>query len=260
VDVVRGMAQKCRRLPRLVVAARRIVSRHRDLVPLWSDARGFRTGGIEARQELAVSHESERTAQLVVVSSGGWSDTAIVEGLLRHDPDAASALYDRIGERVDRIVWRMLGADAEHDDVVHEVFVAALGSIAALRNATSLEAWMVGITLNTVRQELRRRQRRRLFRRPEQERADEHPAGDPARQLLSRRFYATLERLGVDRRIAFTLRFVEGHSLAETAVELGCSLATAKRRIERARAAFMRQARRDPVLAAWIERDGHEPR
>lgn len=186
------------------------------------------------------------------LKAGGWTDQAIVEGLKSKDPAAGAALYDRVQDRVNRIVWRMLGPDPEHDDVVHQVFVSALDGIAGLRNARSLDSWMVGITLNTVRYELRRRKIRRLFRSADVEPADMSPDRDPKRQLLSRRFYATAAKLKPDDRIAFTLRLVEGYSLAEVAEALGCSLATVKRRIDRARKAFARQARQDPILAEWI--------
>jgi RNA polymerase sigma-70 factor (ECF subfamily) len=43
-----------------------------------------------------------------------------------------------------------------------------------------------------------------------------------------------LQTLAVDDRIAWTLRFVEGHDLKAAADLVGCSLATIKRRIRRA--------------------------
>jgi RNA polymerase sigma-70 factor (ECF subfamily) len=69
--------------------------------------------------------------------------------------------------------------------------------------------------------------------------------------MVARRFYAALERVGVDERIAFTLRTIEGCAMAEVAVACGCSLATAKRRVARAGEALTRAAERDPVLAVW---------
>ena len=60
----------------------------------------------------------------------------------------------------------------------------------------------------------------------------------PESRETVRRVYAILDRLAADLRIAFTLRFVERHSLAEVAALTGCSLATAKRRISRATQRF----------------------
>ncbi len=62
--------------------------------------------------------------------------------------------------------------------------------------------------------------------------------------------YTILDRLPADERIAFVLRFVEHHPLAEVAELTRCSLATAKRRIARATKAFDEFAAEDPDLAA----------
>jgi RNA polymerase sigma-70 factor (ECF subfamily) len=205
-----------------------------------------------------MAREAREPSQVLAMPAANWTEEAIVAGLRRGDPEAAAALYDRVQDRVNRIVWRMLGADAEHDDVMHQVFVEALDSASALRNPGSLESWMVGITLNTVRRELRRRRfRRRLFGPEAPEPVDADGTLDPERLMLLRRFYGALEHLGASERILFTLRFVEGYSLAEAAEAAGCSLAAVKRRLERARRAFAARAARDPVLAAWIGSNGH---
>ena len=57
-----------------------------------------------------------------------------------------------------------------------------------------------------------------------------------------------------DQRIAFSLRYIEGMSLHEVAEAAGCSLATIKRRLTRAQAAFLEASRKDPLLASWAER------
>ena len=47
--------------------------------------------------------------------------------------------------------------------------------------------------------------------------------------------YALLQTMKADERIAWTLRHVEGHDLQSAADLAGCSLATVKRRIRRAK-------------------------
>ena len=220
--------------------------------------RGGRGAPRQDGRGQAVSLKSPRVADVVALAATGRDPTAIVEGLRRGAPEAAVALYDRVAERVNRLVARMMGADAEHDDVVHQVFLNALESVGALRDPSALDGWIVGVTVNTVRRELRRRRFRRLLRLD----LAAHAAGEveartrrpnPERDMVARRFYAALERLGADERIAFTLRAVEGCALAEVAMACRCSLATAKRRVARATHLLAEVATKDPVLAAWTE-------
>jgi RNA polymerase sigma-70 factor (ECF subfamily) len=167
-------------------------------------------------------------------------------------------LYDRYADHVNRLVWRILGGDQEHDDVVQQVFLNALGSISRLRTPQALEGWLVGITINTVRRELRGRKARRIFRLvPGTSELPPDPF-DPDRQLLAPSFYAAAARMRAADRIVFILRFVEGRTLGECAAACRCSLATVKRRLTRAKRGFFKHARMDPVLASWIEeaRDG----
>jgi len=56
----------------------------------------------------------------------------------------------------------------------------------------------------------------------------------PEEQALLRSLFATLDTLPVDDRIAWSLRHIQGETLPEIARLVGCSLATVKRRIQRA--------------------------
>jgi RNA polymerase sigma-70 factor (ECF subfamily) len=201
-----------------------------------------------------MSREALRIAEVVALPPSGRDAAAIVSGLCARAPEAAAALYDRAAERVNRLVARMLGPDPEHDDLVHEVFLSAFATIGTLRDPAALDGWLVGITVNTVRRELRRRRYRRLLRLSVAAEAPSEaaPGPDPERQMVAHRFYAALGRLGVDERLAVTLRAVEGCAMAEVAAACDCSLATAKRRVGRAAEYLTETAARDPVLAAWM--------
>lgn len=177
----------------------------------------------------------------------------IVRGLLAGSSAAASALYRHFGQRVNRLVWKLLGADQEHDDVVQQVFINVLGSIKTLRDPERLESWIVGVTVHTVRKEIRKRQiRRRLMPFTDWPRA-EPQTRDADSALVARQFYQVMETLKADDRIVFGLFFVEGYTLAEVAEAGGYSLPTAKRKLKHAKSAMMKRIRKDPVLAGWME-------
>jgi len=177
----------------------------------------------------------------------------IVRGLLSGNSAAASALYRHFGQRVNRLVWKLLGADQEHDDVVQQVFIQVLGSIKTLSDPERLESWIIGVTVHTVRKEIRKRQiHRRLMPFYQWSRA-EPQTRDPETALLARQFYQVLETLKTDDRIVFSLFFIEGYTLSEIAEVGQYSLPTAKRKLKHARLAMMKRIRKDPVLAGWVE-------
>ena len=196
---------------------------------------------------------AEAIAEVVDLRGRALSDEEIVRGLVRRDQRAAAALYDRFGEGINRRVWRLLGADAEHDDVVHQVFVNVLASIRQLESPSSLEGWITRITINTVRRTIRSRKVRRILV-PVAYPPDVTAEGDgPESGALVKRFYEILGRMRTEDHLVFALRFVEGYSLAEVAAAAGISLATVKRRIARAKYEFVRRATGDPVLGSLLE-------
>lgn len=196
---------------------------------------------------------SKKARKVVRLGTNKLSKRDIVEGLRAGDVGAAAEFYDRFGAKVNRLVWRLLGADTEHDDVVNQAFVNILSSIHKLRHPEAFDDWICGITVNTVRKEIRSRKYRRiLVSVPEYQdrRAEDR---DPEKQALIQRVFGILNAMKTEDRIAFVLRFIEGNTLGEVAVSGGYSLATAKRRIARARKDFLKRARKDTALASFAE-------
>jgi RNA polymerase sigma-70 factor (ECF subfamily) len=188
------------------------------------------------------AEEADGAAALLVLARAG-------------DPRTGAALFDLVGDQVNRLVWRVLGADEDHDDLVHQVFVALLAGLPRVREAAALRGWVAAVTVNTVRSEIRRRRVRRLFTGGGEAEPSEWghtpAASHEARELLERT-YAALAQLPADERIAFALRFIDEQPLSDVAAACGCSLATIKRRLSAAQARFRRLAERDPMLAEHL--------
>jgi RNA polymerase sigma-70 factor (ECF subfamily) len=149
---------------------------------------------------------------------------------------------------------RLLGPDPELNDLLQDVFVAALASIRKLDNPKALRAWLARIAVHHVRHCLRRRKRWSFVRflSPDDVAAARAPQPDPEASEALRATYRVLAALPADERIAFALRFVEGMDLAEIAAACGVSLATTKRRIARAEGRFSELARAEPALVEWL--------
>ncbi len=170
----------------------------------------------------------------------GWrgSDEELLERLHRDGNAAAGLLHDRFRGEVNGLVWRLLGPDNDHDDIVQTVFCRLLMHVGKVREADRLASWVRSITVNAVYSELRKRGVRRLFFKTESSRPEQFLDGGSeveSRDLLQR-VYAALDDMPAAERIAFSLRYIDGKQLAEVAELCDCSLATIKRRLQKAEA------------------------
>jgi len=184
------------------------------------------------------------------------SEEDLLRRVVRKDKAAAALLYDRFADEVNRMVWRLLGADSDHDDLVNEVFLRVLGSIQSVRDHRKLRGWILSITVNTVRSELRRRAIRRRFmvtREPSEHESMGYVQDHEARSLLMQAF-TVLDRMPANLRLVFSLRYIDERPLPEVADLCSCSLATVKRRLARAEKRFARLASREPALDERLKR------
>lgn len=165
--------------------------------------------------------------------------TELVALAQREPVRGVALMHRRFSREVNRLVWRLLGADPDHNDLVQQVFVKVLTNSHRLREPERLGAWVQSITVNTVYEELRKREVRRMFLREWRE-----PAIYPnlVHDVEVRDFLVQsktiIEKLPAKERVVFMLHFVEGRTLAEVAELLNYSLATAKRRLAAANRRF----------------------
>ncbi len=192
-------------------------------------------------------------ARVIDLPSSMPDDREIVIGLIEGRSSAAEALYRRYGDRVNGLVWRLTGTDRDHDDLVQQVFLEVVSSIASLESPSLLGSWIVGVAYNTVRKEIRSRRVRRIMRLDPEPPDVPSDVFGPEKQLLARRFYAVVDRMDTTSRMFFLLRYVDGRAVGEIASAARCSPTTVKRKIAKARSFFTREAARDSVLASYVE-------
>ncbi len=202
-----------------------------------------------------------RKANLTLVRPGPEPDRAgddarLVERLRAGDPTAPAALFDAFGPLVNRVLYRVLGGGADHDDRVQETFLEALRSLPSLRDEGALKAWVTTIAVRVARAELRRRRVRRFLRLADGELPEPPCVDDHGAREALRATWKVLDALPTDERLVFTLRFIEGEELTAVADACGCSLATAKRWLARAEQRFVSLAMQHPELARRIAQGG----
>lgn len=149
------------------------------------------------------------------------------------------ALYREHVRFVASVVCRVMARTSEVEDVVQEVFVDAMLGLHRIEDPSKVRGWLATVAVRKARRRLRW-QAARSWVGLNSDEAEELPltaTGTPPEvTALYRKVMQLLEAGPDEERIAWSLRYLEELSLEETAEALGCSLATAKRRIARARA------------------------
>jgi RNA polymerase sigma-70 factor, ECF subfamily len=157
-------------------------------------------------------------------------------------PSDFEAIFRQHARYVAAIALRVLGRNDEVDDVVQDVFLAAMKDLAGLRSAGAVKGWLATVTVRHAARRLRRRRLRRLLHLDRDCGYEDvaAPGASPEQRALLGRVYALLDGLPVADRLAWTLRHLEGEQIDAVAALCGCSPATAKRRIAAAHEAIER--------------------
>jgi len=170
----------------------------------------------------------------------------------RPDSDAAARqrldeLFKEHAAYVARLAYRMMGRDGDIDDVVQDVFVLLLRHIARIRQPDAVRAWLATTTVRLARRRLRVKSLRLLLGLSDDAGlADVRDGGSsPDERLAFTAVHAALESVGVNARIAWTLRYLEEERIEDVARLCGCSKRTAKRWIARAQCAVKEAIGRD---------------
>jgi RNA polymerase sigma-70 factor (ECF subfamily) len=198
--------------------------------------------------------EQKRSTARSPKSVAEFGNQSLVNGLKTGNSSAAFAFCSRYGPRINRWVWRLLGADAEHDEMVQQVYVGFFSSLSKLKNVDALDAFVDSITIRTVRKEIRKRKIRRMFfNRSGEIEIDNTSEERPLRDVYIRTFYRMLNRLSVDERTVFVLKHFEGLTTDEIAQRCGYSLRTANRRLCSGRARLKEMMMKETVLIHLLE-------
>lgn len=181
-------------------------------------------------------------------------DAALARALIERHPHAPRTAWARFSPLVRRIVRRSLGPASDTEDAVQDVFVCLFEKAHTLRDPAALKAFIVAITVRTVRYQVRRRRVRAWVGLGD---TGELPdirvveSNTESRQALLH-FYRILDRVGSKDRAAFVLRFIDGMEVADVAAALETSVPTARRRFTRAYRRVALLAGRDPFLAEYL--------
>lgn len=162
----------------------------------------------------------------------GSAERDALRALARGDATAVRAFYDAHASYVAGVLFRVLGADPELDDLVQETFLSALDVMDTVENAASVRGFLATIAVRkALRLASKRRRRRTLFGffalfGPTR--------SDPRATAAAEDLLEALERLPADLRMPWVLARAYDFTLPEVAKACAISLATTKRRIAQA--------------------------
>lgn len=134
----------------------------------------------------------------------------------RRDPSRFAELYDEHFHRVYTFVIRRVHDRGDAEDVTSEVFRSALAALKDFEwRGVPFAAWLYRIAANEIADHFQRRGRDRATA----------PAGEPATgeiETIEYRaaLYRCVDRLPVDQKRVIVMRFVEGRSIREIALDL----------------------------------------
>ena len=162
------------------------------------------------------------------------------EGQQARATPTVDALFRLHARYVGAVALRILGRRDEVDDLVQDVFIAAMRGLHQVRDPATIKAWLVTIAVRLARKRLRQRRARAWLglAADVDYSAIAGPEASPEERLVLQRVYQCLDTLPADQRLAWTLRHIEGEALQRVAELCRCSLATAKRRIAAAGASM----------------------
>ncbi|MGQ9850556.1 MAG: RNA polymerase sigma factor [Aggregatilineaceae bacterium] len=174
-------------------------------------------------------------------------DADLVARLQAGDQAAYAQLVEEHAGKIYRLALRLMGNQADAEDVLQETFLSAFKSIDRFEARSSLSTWLYRIASNAALMRLRRKEPEQVSVDEPLERDDgeliprqlfdfcclpeEDLLRDEARAELNR----AIEELPPSLRSVFVLRDIEGLSTEETAEALDLSVSAVKSRLMRAR-------------------------
>jgi RNA polymerase sigma factor (sigma-70 family) len=183
-----------------------------------------------------------------------YSDRQLLERFVQsRDEGAFAAILDRHGPMLLGLCRRVLSDVHLADDVFQATFLVLARKAGSIRQRDCLAGWLYGVAQRLARQaRLAEASRTRRERRAASERGSA-VAGDPGWRELLRVLDEELQRLPERYRLPLLLCYLEGQTQDEAAKQLGLSLSTLRRRLEKGRESLRaRMTRRGATLGAGL--------
>ena len=199
--------------------------------------------------------------------SDAYDEAALVVRLQQGEKEACAECIEIHSPAIYRLALRLMGNEAEAEDVMQETFMSAFKAIESFEGRSSLGTWLYRIAHNAAMMRLRRKQPHQVSVESALDYEENFtvprqlfdwcclPERDFERDEVRRELEQAIQELPESLRVVFLMRELEGLSTADTAAALELSEGAVKVRLHRARV-WLRE-RLSPFFTA-LARDGRE--
>lgn len=180
--------------------------------------------------------------------SVGPDDTQLVARSLKQDHEAFGQLIDRHASAIVNLAYRMVGNQAEAEDLAQEAFLAAFKALPTFRADAKFSTWLYRIASNKCKDWLRvKRPGQGQYDVDADDQLDHHVSEDRtpedllSQQQVAKELNQAIQRLPPLYREAFVLKHIEGLSYEEMEDILGVGGDTLKMRVYKGRVQLSRE-------------------
>ena len=144
-------------------------------------------------------------------------------------------LFDRLAPKMMAVCLRYMGNREEAEDVLQEGFITLFTKYDSYNGSGSFEGWARKIFVNTALMHLRKTDALGLSDDISEARTLFTEEETPLEKMGYKELMALIWALPADARTVFNMFVVEGYSHKEIAATLGCTEATSRSKLQRAR-------------------------
>ena len=166
---------------------------------------------------------------------GASSSERLVAACLQGDAKAQKQLFDALSPKMMAVCLRYMGNREDAEDVLQEGFITLFTKLDSYQGAGSFEGWARKIFVNTALMHLRRTDALGLSDALTEARGLFTAEATPIQKMGQQELMQLIEALPPDARTVFNMYVIEGYSHKEIARELGCTEATSRSKLQRAR-------------------------
>ena len=149
--------------------------------------------------------------------------------------DAQKRLFDTLAPTMMAVCLRYMGNREDAEDVLQEGFVTLFTKLESYNGSGSFEGWARKIFVNTALMHLRKNDVLGVSDDIEEARSLFTEEATPLQKMGYKELMDLISSLPPDARTVFNMYVVEGYSHKEIAATLGCTEATSRSKLQRAR-------------------------
>jgi RNA polymerase sigma-70 factor (ECF subfamily) len=151
------------------------------------------------------------------------------------DKAAQKRLFDALAPKMMALCLRYMGNREDAEDVLQEGFITLFTKLDSYEGTGSFEGWARRIFVNTALMHLRRTDALGLSDDISEARTVFTEEATPLQKMGYKELMLLIESLPADARTVFNMYVIEGYSHKEIASQLGCTEATSRSKLQRAR-------------------------